>query len=377
MTQVRPASARQPVRVDLEQLLGFVAAVFVARGLPTQRARTAADALCYSDLAGLGTHGLVNLTRLYLPLLDDARVDPRAHLQVVADRGAAALIDAHRALGLWAASEAMDMAVERAARYGIGMISVRAATHFACAGHHALRAVRHGMVGIVASNCGRQRIVRPPGGQVAMLGTNPWSVAAPAGGHHPFVLDMSTTAAPTGRIREAARAGRPIPPGWLADEQGNPVTDPAAFDRGDAHLQWLGSGSGAGPYKGFGLGLMVEVLAALVPGAGIGPTPEALDGDGGPSGRDDDVGFLIAAIAPGALRPQEAVDRDTRTLFDTLLACPPSPGQAPVRYPGWYEAERAHHNRRRGVPLAETLYTELCGLARTFGLEFPVPIGRP
>lgn len=373
MTQATPASAPRTVRVDYDDLLRFVAAVFVSRGLPAERARTAAAAVCYGDLTGLGTHGLVNLTGLYLPLLDDERVDPCAELQVLTDRGAAALVDAHRALGLWAASAAMDMAVDRAASYGIGMVSVRGASHFACAGHHALQAVAHGMIGIVASNCGRQRIARPPGGQVAMLGTNPWSVAAPTGGHHPFVLDMSTTAAPTGRVRQAVRAGEPIPPGWLADDQGNPVTDPAAFDRGDAHLQWLGAGSGSGPYKGFGLGLMVEILAALVPGAGLGPAPEALDGDGGPSGRDDDIGFLVAAIAPGGLRAQEDVDRDARMLFDTLLACPPARGQEAVRYPGWHEAERARDSRCHGVPLAEPLYTELCDVARASDLDIPKP----
>lgn len=374
MTQVTPAPTWATVRVDHEELLSFVAQVFTVRGVPTGRARAAAEALCYGDLTGHSSHGLANLTRLYLPLFDEARVDARAEPQVITDRGAAALVDARRALGLWVASEAMDMAVERAGAYGIGMVSVRAATHFGCAGHHASRAVRHDMVGIVASNCGRQRIVRPPGGRCAVLGTNPLSIAAPAGDHHPFVLDMSTTAVPTGRIRAAAQAGLQVPRGWLEDDQGNPVTDPGAFDRGDAHLRWLG-GSGTGAYKGFGLGLMVEVLAALVPGAGLGPAPEALAGDGRPSGRDDDIGFLVAAIAPGALRPGGDVRRDAQMLFGTLLGCPPARDGSPVRYPGWHEAERARENHRDGVPLAEPLYRELRDVADTLELRIPAPIG--
>lgn len=373
MTHVTSAPVKTVIRVRYEDLLSFVAQVFNARGVPTARARAAAKALCYGDLTGLSSHGLANLTRLYLPLFDEARADPHAEPQVVTDRGAAALVDARRALGLWAAGEAMDMAVARAASYGIGLISIRAATHFGCAGHHALRAVQHDMVGIVAANCGRQRIARPPGGRVAMLGTNPLSIAAPAGSHHPFVLDMSTTAAPTSRIRAAARTGQSVPAGWLADDHGNPVTDPAAFDRGEAHLLWLG-GPGTGAYKGFGLGLLVEVLAALVPGAGLGPAPEVLTGDSGASGRDDDIGFLIAAIAPGALRPGDEVRRDANLLFSTLLACPPVGDGAPVRYPGWHEAERAREHRRDGVPLAEPLYWELRGLAKTLGLQPPAPI---
>lgn len=362
------------VRVPYPQLCAFVAQVFVARGLPRGRAAAAAEALCYGDLTGLHSHGLVNLTRLYLPLFDEARVDPHAELEVLADRGAAALVDAHRALGLWAASEAMDLATDRATEYGIGLVSVREATHFGCAGHHAARALRRDMIGIVAANCGRQRIARPPGGRVALLGTNPFSIAAPAGEHHPFVLDMSTTAVPTGRVRAAARAGHSVPEGWLADEAGHPVTDPAAFDRGEAHLQWLG-GPGSGSYKGFGLGLMVEVLAALVPGAGYGPDVAALTGNGGPSGRDDDIGFLVAAIAPGALRPGGDVRRDAQRLFGALLACPPVREGAPVRYPGWHEAQRVLANRRDGVPLAEPLYTELRELAGSLELQIPAPIG--
>ncbi|PRY02378.1 Ldh family oxidoreductase [Allonocardiopsis opalescens] len=355
------------VRVPHDGLLAFTAAVFADRGLPPGRAGAAARALCHGDLTGLRTHGLANLTRLYLPLLDEGRADPRAELRVLADRGAAVLLDAGRALGLWAAGAAMDLAAERAAAYGIGLAAVRGGTHLGCAGHHALRAVARGMVGLVASNCGRQRIARPPGGAVAMLGTNPLSVAAPAGENPPFVLDMSTTAAPTGRVRQAAREGRALPEGLLCDDRGAPVTDPAAFDAGRAHLMWLGGE--AGRYKGYGLGLTVEVLAALVPGAGLGPHPDALAGDGGPHGRDDDIGYFVAAVDPGALR--EGAGADAEGLFGALLACPPADPAEPVRYPGWHEHHRAQECRRRGVPLAADLYDELLGVAARTGLTAP------
>lgn len=196
-----PPGPRPGVTVRYPELLRFTAEVFATRGLPAARARTAAEALLYGDLTGLTSHGLVNLTRLYLPLLDEGRADPGAEPEVLADLGAAVLLDDRRALGLWAAPEAMDLAVERAERHGVGLVSVRGATHLGCAGFHTLRAARRGLIGLVAANCGRQRIARPPGGRTALLGTNPLSVAAPAGERlHPFVLDMSTTAVPTGRV---------------------------------------------------------------------------------------------------------------------------------------------------------------------------------
>ncbi|MFF5258477.1 Ldh family oxidoreductase [Actinomadura viridis] len=365
-------AARRTVRVPYEELLDFVTAVFVARDLPHDRARSAAEALCYGDLTGLGSHGVVNLTRLYLPLLASGRADPNAEPAVVADRGAAVLVDARRALGLWAAREMMDLACRRAAEHGIGLVTVRDMTHIGCAGHHAERATRHRMIGLTASNCGRQRIARPPGGRVAMLGTNPLSIAAPAGpSRPPFVLDMSTTVVPTGRVRVAARAGLPAPEGWLYDDQGRPVTDAAAFDRGEAHLAWLGGRPETGVYKGYGLGLLVEVLAALVPGAGMGPEPEALEGTGGPSGRDDDIGLFMLAVAPDALRSPDRYAADAATLFGTLLACPPVDEDAPVRYPGQLEAERAELNLRDGVPLPAPIHAELRELAAELGVNAP------
>jgi LDH2 family malate/lactate/ureidoglycolate dehydrogenase len=169
------------VLVAYPELVGFTAEVFGRRGIPEARARVAAEALCYGDLTGLTSHGLANLTRLYLPLLAAGRADPAAEPEVLADRGAAVLLDAHRGLGLWVAREAMDLAVERAAAYGVGLVSVRDATHFGCAGHHAAQAVRHGMVGLVASNCGRQRIIRPPGGRRCSAPTRSAWPLRPAG----------------------------------------------------------------------------------------------------------------------------------------------------------------------------------------------------
>jgi LDH2 family malate/lactate/ureidoglycolate dehydrogenase len=357
------------VLVAHDDLLRATAGLFVSRGVPGARATAAAAALCYGDLAGLDSHGVFNLSRLYLPLFDSGRTDPTAEPGILTDLGACTVVDARRALGLWAASEAMDLAVTRARSHGIGLVSVRNATHFGCAGFHAARAADQGMIGVVAGNCGGQRIARPPGGRLAMLGTNPLSVAAPALDGHPFVLDMSTTVVPTGRIRTAARRGETVPAGWLEDPaSGAPVTDPAAFDRGEACLRWLGGDPDTGAYKGFGLGLAVELLAAVLPGAAVGPDPAALDGDGRPHGRDDDIGFFVLAVAPGRLRGEEEFRAAARSVFTTLLDCPPVDGSNPVRYPGWWEAERALTRRREGIPLPVSLHEELTGL----GLVLPV-----
>ncbi|WP_414942746.1 Ldh family oxidoreductase [Amycolatopsis sp. cmx-11-51] len=347
------------VLVPYRALLSMVARIFACRGVPEERAAIAATALCHGDLTGVTSHGLVNLARLYLPLLDQGRADPRADMVVRTDLGACVFADARRTLGLWSASQAVELACARASRHGIGMVSLRGATHIGCAGHHAGRAVTHGMIGLIASNCGGQRIAPPPGGAAAMLGTNPLALACPAGDAHPFVLDMSTTVVPTGRVRAAAREGKPIPPGWLAAEDGSPVTDPAAFDRGEARLLWLGSDPETGAYKGFGLGLLVEVLGALLPGAALGAM--SADGD-----RDDDIGVMALALAPDLLRAGFA--DDAAALFAAVRDWPAQDPAAPVVYPGWHEGERAARRRAQGVPVPDAVYGELtAAMERTTG----------
>jgi LDH2 family malate/lactate/ureidoglycolate dehydrogenase len=365
MTSTTIAEAKRTVIVAYQELVEFAGRVFAVLGLPADRARAAAEALCHGDLTGMTSHGLTNLSRLYVPLLTEGRADALAEPAALRDLGPAVLWDARRSLGLWAAAQAMDLAADRAGEYGVGLVSVRGATHFGCAGYHTGRVARRGVIGVIAANCGRQRIARAPGGRPALLGTNPLSIAAPAGDRHPFVLDMSTTVVPTGRIRQAHRAGRPIPPGWLEDDEGRPVTDPAALDEGTGFLRWLGGDVATGAYKGFGLGLLVEVLAALVPGAGLGPEPEALSGSGTPTGRDDDIGFLALAIDPGALRDRQEFLRSADTLFGTLLASPPRRSGEAVRYPGWHEGEQAARRLAEGVPISVALHRELRDLAAT------------
>jgi LDH2 family malate/lactate/ureidoglycolate dehydrogenase len=356
-------------RVDYHALLTFVTGVLTAHDIPPADAAEAAQALCYGDLAGFPSHGVANLSRLYLPLLDSGRCDPRAEPVIVTDRGASVLLDARRALGLWAAGRAMDLAVERAREYGIGMVSVRGGTHFGCAGYHAVRAARENMVGLVTANCGHQRLAPAVGGRDPMLGTNPLAFAAPAGELPPFVLDMSTTVVPTGKVRSAARDGDRIPHGWLEDASGRPVTDPAAFDRGEARLRWLGGEPETGVYKGFGLALLVEVVSALVPGAGVGPRT----GPDGASGqrRDDDIGYLTLAIAPGRLRGEAEFLGQSQGVFGALTSCVPVRADAPVTYPGLPEARRADERLRHGVPLARAVLRDLQRVARRHALPFP------
>ncbi|SDY58612.1 Malate/lactate/ureidoglycolate dehydrogenase, LDH2 family [Amycolatopsis xylanica] len=175
-----PEQAR--TRVDVDTLIGFAADVFVAYGVGPLQARCAAEALCYGDLVGQPEHGITNLFRTYLPMLEQGLIAPDPEPLVIADRGAAALIDYRHGLGLWAVSHAMDRAVARASRNGVGLVSLRGVSPFGRAGFHAARALSQGMIGMVMAT-----------GSVRE-GVNPLGVAAPAGAYPSFVFDLDSTA---------------------------------------------------------------------------------------------------------------------------------------------------------------------------------------
>ena len=168
-------------RVRADELVTLVAHVLAAHGFPEARARIAAEALCHGDLTGSPHTGVAELARIHLPLLETGHVVPDAEPLMIADRGAAALIDYRRASGLWAVGDAMDRAVARAGRFGVGLVSLRGVGPFGRAAHHAARALPHAMIGLVLAAGGE------PGAPVSPLG-----MAAPAGPYPEFLLDLDS-----------------------------------------------------------------------------------------------------------------------------------------------------------------------------------------
>jgi LDH2 family malate/lactate/ureidoglycolate dehydrogenase len=351
-------------RIEPDALRAFTAAVFGICGMEPGPAAEAARSLCYADAVGMDTHGVANLAGLYVPRLRDGRVDPRARPEVVSERGGAALLDGHDGLGLYVGVVALDEAMTRAREHGVGAVAVRRSSHLGPAGYYSARAAEEGMVAMAMSNCGTQRIARPPGGGEAMLGTNPLSAGAPAGDLPSYVLDMSTTVVPTGRVRTAHASGETIPEGWLVDDDGRPVTDPAALDEGRGHIQWLGGRPETGAYKGFGLGLLVDILCGALPGAGVGPLGE-------PGADDRDVGHFILALDVSAFRPVADFEATMDAMLGALLGSPPAREGGRVLYPGHVESDSAAERAANGIPVAPHVVSKLDQLATELGIDPP------
>lgn len=356
-------------RLALERLSTFVSQAFTACGVRERDSLLAAEILCWADLHGVGTHGVANLAGLYVPRLLDGRIVSQAEPERVRDFGATAVVDGHGGLGLTIAAGAMDLAIEKAHEHGVGAVAVRRSSHFGSAGYYTTRAADAGTIGLAMTNLGSQAIVRPPSGAVSMLGTHPISAAAPACNLPPFVLDMSTTVVATGKIRQAQRAGVRIPSGWLVDDYGAPVTDPHAYEAGTGHLQFLGGAPETGAFKGYGLAVLVEILAGILSGSAVGPNSANLSGSADAIQGDEDVGHFFLAISAEAFGPARKFRERLDEMLSTLLRCPASVPGGRVAYPGHPEDQIRLDRLEKGIPIDEPVFESLQELAEQLKIE--------
>jgi LDH2 family malate/lactate/ureidoglycolate dehydrogenase len=352
------------------ELHRLVRTVFVRCGLTEAAAEAAAEVVCYADRHGFATHGVNQLVNNYAPGLRDGRIPSAAAPEVVGGLGGVAVVDGHAGLGLVTMTFAVDLAAELARSHGVGAVAVRNSGHFGAAGYYSHRLASQGMVGIAMTNCGAQGVVPPLGGAVRMLGTNPLSAAVPAGSVAPLVLDMSTTVVATGRVKAALRDGEDVPPGWLVSRaEGTAVTDPAAYVDETADVQWLGGSLATGGAKGFGLGLLVDLLCGPVAGAAFGPRREVLDG--GPPADDSDIGHFVIALDTNAFGDGAAIEARAGELLGTVAACPPAGYTSAVTYPGAPEAARAATAAVDGVPLNKPVAAAFAELLDSLGIAAP------
>lgn len=253
---------------EVSGLANFIARLFGAAGLPAAAARVAADSLVEADLSGQPSHGVM-LVDMYLDRLRHGSVSLATEAEVVSDRDGTAVLDARNALGVLVGDQAMGMAVVRAKRHGTGVVAVRHGFHFGMARRYATAAADTGCIGLAM--CNTRPLMPAPGGAERVVGNNPIAIAIPTSGEVPLVLDMATSEAAMGKIRLAANAGRPIPPGWAVRGDGAPTTDAESAIAGMLL-------PAAGP-KGFGLALMIDLLSGLLSGGASGAAVRPLYGD--------------------------------------------------------------------------------------------------
>lgn len=357
------AAMQESVRVREGDLTGFAAALLERLGLPRGRAARAAGVLVLADLRGVASHGVARLG-MYARRVERGTIDPGAELRVVRETAATLSLDAGDGLGLALAPEAMDRTIAKAAGSGLAFCTVRNSSHFGIAGAYALQAARAGLGAIAMTNAGPN--VAPTGGARPMLGTNPIAFGVPVGdGEPPLVLDMATSAVALGKIELARRAGAAIPLGWALDETGAATNDPFA-------ARWLlplGGQSETGGHKGYGLGLMVDVLCGPLAGSLWGTHLATLQRAEARSG----IGHAFMAWRIDAFRDPAEFAADLRAMLAELRACPPAAGAGAgcVLIPGDPEEAATAANHAAGIPLDPGVAEELRVLGGRLGVPFP------
>ncbi len=347
-------------RVSADLLLRFTAEVFEKLGVPPADAAVAAAALVHADLLGIDSHGVARLATHpgYVRGLQRGLIAPRAELRVEHEAPATALLDGGNGLGVVVATRAMELAIAKARQAGTGMVAVSNTHHFGIASHYAMLALPHDMIGIAMTNAAPQ--VVPTFGKRAMLGTNPISIAAPAGDERPFVVDIASSVVSAGKVGLVAQAGGAIPDGWLVDREGVPTTDPQALWTGGALLP-LGSRPELGSYKGYGLAVAVDVLCGVLSGAGYSPILDATSWK---------TGHFLAALRIDAFRPAAHFKAMMDEMIRGLKAAEPAPGAERVYVHGEKELATEEERRRLGVPLHPEVVASLRALGQELGVPF-------
>lgn len=348
-------------RIPTDALRAWSTALLTAAGLRADASELVADTLVAADLRGVSSHGVYRLP-IYVARLERGLLDRDPRPSVVSRTGAVAVIDAGHAPGQVAAVAAVDLAMELARDHGVGMTLVRRSSHYGAAAYFVLRAARRGFVAVTMSNV--EPDVVPFGGATAALGTNPLAFAAPAGdGVEPVVLDMATSQVAMGKVLRARVTGDPLEPGWAVDAEGRSTTDPHAA-RAVVPL--------GGP-KGYGLALMVELLAGALSGSGTCSDIHRMYDDWD---EPQDVGHMFLVIDPGATVGSAAFAAAAANVVGVLKATPPAPGVERVVVPGELEAERERSAARVGIDLPVALVDELRGLGARLGVEAPLDASR-
>ncbi|HEU4346472.1 MAG TPA: Ldh family oxidoreductase [Actinoplanes sp.] len=331
---------RHPSR-ELEEL---AVTVLTGLGTPADVAALVARSLVTANLLGYDSHGVRRLEP-YAEFVASGQVGPDARPETAWTRGATALVDGHRGFGQAAATMATEVVAGLAAAHGTGMVAVTACNHVGRLGEYVSVLAGRGLVGLAI--CNADPTVAPYGGRARMLGTNPLAWAAPAGpGAPPLVVDYATSASAEGKLAVALARGEQVPPGVLVDAQGNPSRDPADFYAGGALLPF-------GGHKGYGLGLMIDVVGGLLSGAGAASLP----------GYDNTNGTVIVALDVARFRPLDDFRAQVEELRAELHKTPPAAGFGEVLLPGEPE-ERVRRDRlANGVPVPSTTWSALTTLA--------------
>src|SRR5688572_2837668 len=326
-------------RIAPEALRTFGTQVLSALGVPDADGALVADSLVQADLWGHQSHGFLRLP-WYAARLRSGAMRAVTDPATLSDTGPLLMLDGRDGIGQVLADRARGLAVERAGRFGVGVVGVRNSNHFGTAMYFTRRAARDGCVAILTTNA--SPAMAPWGGREKVLGTNPWSIAAPGGDGRVVAVDIANTAVARGKIYLAKKRGEPIPETWALSPDGAPTTDAAEGVLG-VILPMAG-------HKGYAITFLMDVLSGALTGSGVGTD---VRGPYEPEGSSR-CGHLFLALDPAAFGDPAEYRGRVERLVGQVKDVPLAQGFDEVFYPGEVEDRaEAATLASGGIALAE------------------------
>jgi len=359
------------VWIDFETLERFMVDALKASGVPEADAKVIGDVLIESDKRGIDSHGIGRLKPIYIDRIAIGIMNPVTETEVLADDMATAVLDGHNGMGHVVGRKAMEMAIEKARAYGMGMVAVRNSNHYGIAGYYATMAVDAGMIGITGTNA--RPSIAPTFGVENMMGTNPLTFGIPTDEEFPFVLDCATSVTQRGKIEVYGRAGKELPPGWVIGLDGKTRTDTKEILRdlttGQAALTPLGGiGEETGGYKGFGYAMVVEILSAALQDGSFMKELNGFDANHTPIPYP--LGHFFIAIDPRRFMGLETFKRVAGTICRQIRTSKKAPGAERIYTAGEKEYLAWQYRKEHGCPVPPSLQKMMVELRDMFTLDY-------
>ena len=348
------------VYIEADKMRQATIEIFEKCGQSATDAALSAEVLMTSDLRGCESHGVSNMLRIYVEMYAERETNPTPNIRVTRETDVTANLDGDEGLGLHVLPKAMEMAIEKADKHGMGAVTVHNSRHIGMLAYHAMMPLEHDMIGL-ATTAGSPLNMVPTHGAEKMFATNPWAWAAPARNEAPFVFDVATTQVAGNKLRLARRTGAPMEPAWITDTDGTPIMEETPLPD-DYMLLPFGGTREQGSHKGYGFAAMGEILSTILSGMGPGflmPTyPRHI------------LCHYVQAIKIDGFTDPEKFKDDMDKLLGGLRNSKPAPGHDRVLYAGLPEAEEVEIRERDGIPYHREVIEWFESIKAELGLEF-------
>ena len=352
----------------------FMVKAFTELGVPEADAEICAEVLMESDRRGIESHGVNRFKPIYVDRINKGILKPVTEVDIIRESPTTAVLDANDGMGMVASKMAMDMAIEKARKYGTACVAVRNSSHYGIAGYWTSMATDEGMIGITGTNA--RPSIAPTFGVENMLGTNPLTIGIPTDEGYPFLIDCATSITQRGKLEFYERIGKDTPAGMVIGRDGSALTDTSyileALNTREAALAPLGGiGEELGGDKGYSYATAVELLSAALSGGMFLKNLTCFDENG--ELRPYHLGHFFIVIDPEAMIGREVCEKTAGDILRALRASQKAPGQDRIYTAGEKEWDVKEFRKDKGVPMGEDVQREFIEVRDSLGMDFKFP----